>query len=110
MAMSFSERRATLLRILEIEEKIKDIEHSKEYLTMKRGLKVLENARSGGGVVVVSSPDDLDRNVEMRKNSADVEECIVKYKTKMQDNAERIDSLNLEKSKLKNELLKGPTR
>ena len=108
--MSFSERRATLLRILEIEENIKDIEHSKEYLTMKRGLKVLENARSGGGVVVVSSPDDLERNVEMRKNSTDVEECIVKYKAKMHDNAERIDSLNLEKSKLKNELLKGPTR
>ncbi len=108
--MSFSERRATLLRILEIEESIKDIEHSKEYLTMKRGLKVLENARSGGGVVVVSSPDDLNKTVEMRKNSADIEDCISKYKAKMQSNAERIDSLNLEKSKLKTELLNGPNR
>jgi hypothetical protein len=105
--MSFSERRATLLRILEIEESIKDIEHSKEYLTMKRGLKVLENARSGGGVVIVSSPDDMSRTVEMRKNSADVEDCISKYKTKMQSNADKIESLNLEKSRLKKELING---
>jgi len=103
--MSFSERRATLLRILEIEESIKDIEHSKEYLTMKRGLKVLENARSGGGVIVVSSPDDMTRTVEMRKNSADVEACITQYKAKMQNNTERINILNLEKSKLKSKLL-----
>jgi hypothetical protein len=108
--MSFSERRATLLRILEIEECIKDIEHSKEYLTMKRGLKVLENARSGGGVVVVSSPDDLNKTVEMRKNSTDIEECIIKYKAKMQGDAEKIDSLNFEKSKLKRELIIGSTR
>ena len=108
--MSFSERRATLLRILEIEESIKDIEHSKEYLTMKRGLKVLENARSGGGVIVVDSPDDMNRTVEMRKNSADVEECIIKYKAKMQNNAEKIDNLNLEKSKLKKELISSLNR
>jgi vacuolar-type H+-ATPase subunit E/Vma4 len=108
--MSFSERRATLLRILEIEENIKDIEHSKEYLTMKRGLKVLENARSGGGIVIVSSPDDLNRTVEMRKNSVDVESYIVKYRAKMQGDAERIDSLNLEKSRLKRELLGDSNR
>jgi hypothetical protein len=108
--MSFSERRATLLRILEIEKSIKDIEHSKDYLTMKRGLKVLENAHSGGGVIVVSSPDDMTRTVEMRKNSADVEACIVKYKAKMQSNAERIDELNLEKSRLKRILLNESSR
>ena len=108
--MSFSERRATLLRILEIEKSIKDIEHSKEYLTMKRGLKTLENARSGGGVVIVNSPDDLDSTVEMRKNSADVEKCISKYKAKMQNNAEKINKLTLEKASLRRELLNVQNR
>jgi hypothetical protein len=80
--MSFSERRATLLRLLEIEENIKEIEHSREYLTMKKGLRALENAQAGrgGGLIVVNSPDDLSRTVEMRKNSPDVEECITKYR------------------------------
>ncbi len=104
--MSFSERRATLLRILEIEENIKNIEHSHEYLTMKRGLKSLENARSGGGgIIIVNSPDDLTRTIEMRKNSPVVDECISKYRARMKGNSDTIDSLNLEKLKLKTELI-----
>ncbi len=104
--MSFSDRRATLLRLLEVERDIKDIEHSKDYLIMKRGLAALETARAGGGggIIIVCSPDDPTRNIEMRKNSAEVEECITKYRAKMKRNTDRINSLTLEKSKLKSEL------
>jgi len=104
--MSFSDRRATLLRILKIEEDIKDIEHNHEYLIMKKGLKVLETARAGGGggIIVVISPDDLTRTIEIRKNSPDVDDCINKYKAKMKCNIDIISSLQNEKVKLKNEL------
>jgi vacuolar-type H+-ATPase subunit E/Vma4 len=105
--MSFSTRRATLLRILEIEENIKSIEHSKEYILLKRNLKVLENSRSGGGVVVISSPDDLNRTIEMRRNSGEIEACIAKYRARMRLDSEMIDGLNLEKSRLKRELQGG---
>jgi len=108
--MSFSERRATLLRILEIEENIKNIEHGKDYLKIKRNLKVLENARSGGGIVIVSSPEDLNNTIEMRKNSIDIEECITKYRARISVDAERIGSLILEKLRLKSELQDGPNR
>jgi hypothetical protein len=102
--MSFSQRRATLLRILEIEEDIKSIEHSRDYILLKRNLKVLENSRNGGGLVVVSSPDDLNRTIEMRKNSGEIEACIEKFRARMRLDEKRIEGLNFEKSRLKREL------
>ena len=107
--MSFSERRAILLRILEIEANVKNIEHSKDFLITKRDLKALENARNGGGRIIVSSPEDLDKTVEIRKNSVEVVECIAKYRERMKNDSETINSLNLEKIKLKRELLNNLT-
>jgi hypothetical protein len=105
--MYFSERRTTLLRVLEIESKIKDIEHGDEFLRMKREIRVLENAHGGGGILTVTSPDDINEIVELRKNSVDVANYLMKYKGKMQSVSERIDLLNVEKSRLKAELMSG---
>lgn len=107
--MSFSERRAILLRILEIEANVKNIEHGKDFLITKRDLKTLENARNGGGRIVVSSPEDLDKTVEIRRNSVEVVECIARYKERMRSDSEMINNLNLEKIKLKRELLNSVT-
>ncbi len=76
---------------------------------MKRGLTALETARSGrgGGIVSVISPDEPGRTIEIRKNSPEVEETIEKYRAKMKRNTDRIDSLNLEKTRLKAELTSG---
>jgi hypothetical protein len=73
---------------------------------MKRGLKALETARAGGGggIIVVNSPDDITRTIEMRKNSPDVDACISKYKAKMKCNVDMIENLQNEKVKLKREL------
>ncbi len=102
--MSFSQRNTTLLRVLEIESKIKDIEHGEEYLRVKRELRVLENARNNNGKVVVSSPEDNGTLVELRKNSPDIKEYLSVYQGRMKSISERIDSLNAEKSSLKREL------
>jgi len=102
--MYFSQRRSNLLRVLEIESKIKDIEHGNEYLKVKQAIKVLENAHGGDRILTVTSPDDLNRVVEIRKNSAEVEEYLGKYKGKMRIVSDRIDLLNVEKSQLKAQL------
>ena len=104
MVMSFSKRNTTLLRVLEIESKIKDIEHGEEYLRVKREIRVLENARNSLGKIVVSSPEDTGTLVELRKNSADVKTFLSAYQGKMRGISERIDSLNAEKSSLKRAL------
>jgi hypothetical protein len=105
--MYFSQRRSNLLRVLEIESKIKDIEHGDEYLRVKREIKVLENARGGGGLLLVTSPDDVNQLVELRKNSVDVAEYLRRYQGQMRVVSDRIDLLNVEKSRLKSELLSG---
>ncbi len=102
--MSFSQRNTTLLRVLEIESKIKDIEHGEEYLRVKREIRVLENAHNSGGKIVVSSPEDTGTFVELRKNSADVKVFLNAYRGKMRSISDRIDSLNAEKSSLKRAL------
>ena len=104
MMMSFSQRNNSLLRVLEIESKIKDIEHGEEYLRVKREIRVLENARNSIGKIVVSSPEDNGTLVELRKNSADVMEFLNAYRGRMRSISDRIDSLNDEKSSLKREL------
>ena len=103
--MYFSQRRSNLLRVLEIESKIKDIEHGDEYLRVKREIKVLENAHGGGRILTVTSPDDVNEVVELRKNSVDVAEYLQKYKGKMQSVSDRIDLLNVEKYRLKADLM-----
>ena len=107
MAMAFSQRRTNLLRVLEIESKIKDIEHGEEYLRVKREIRVLENAHGGGGILTVTSPDNINEIVEIRKNSVDVTEYLTKYRGQMRSVMERIDSLNDEKIRLKKALIKG---
>jgi hypothetical protein len=104
LLMSFSQRNNYLLRVLEIESKIKDIEHGEEYLRVKREIRVLENARNSSGKIVVSSPKDTGTMVELRKNSADVKEFLNAYRGQMLSISNRIDSLNAEKSSLKKEL------
>ncbi len=105
--MAFSQRRTNLLRVLEIESKIKDIEHGEEYLRVKREIRVLENAHGGGGILTVTSPDDRNEVVEIRKNSVDVTEYLMKYKGQMRSVMEKIDSLNDEKMRLKKSLING---
>jgi hypothetical protein len=107
MAMAFSQRRTNLLRVLEIESKIKDIVHGEEYLRVKREIRVLEGAHGGGGILTVTSPDNINEIVEIRKNSVDVAEYLTKYKGQMQSVMERIDLLNDEKMRLKKELING---
>ena len=102
--MSFSRRRYDLLRVLAIESEIKDIEHGQKYLRFKREITVLENARRGSGSLRVSNPEDMDSIIELRRNSAGVEEYLAKYRMMMHGVREKMDRLNAEKLRLKAEL------
>ncbi len=102
--MSFIQRRNCLLRVLSIESELKDIEHGVEYLRLRRSIRLLENARAGNGKLIVSRPEDMANTVELRKNSADVEEYLAKYRTMMRGVRDKVDRLNAEKYRLKAEL------
>ena len=102
--MSFSERNASLIRLLQIEADIKRIEQGKDFLRLQRNLRALQNPSVTGGTVVVSPPDNLDTTVEVRRNSADAQAFVDAYIARMRSDRERIETLNTERTKLRQRL------
>jgi hypothetical protein len=104
ISVSFDRRRANMIRVLAIESKIKDIEHSQDYLKYDREIRVLEAARRGTGSLRVCNPDDMSSVVELRRNGSAVAEYLEKYRLLMRCVQDQLDLLNTEKSRLKAEL------
>jgi len=102
--MSFSKRKATLLRILEIEKNILHIKQGKNFLRLNKDLKTLEGANRGERVLMVHSPDDLGEVVEVGRSSRRVDEFIALYKLMMSNDWDQIGRLSEEKDKLRREL------
>ncbi len=104
MQMSFSERNASLIRLLQVEADIKRIEQGRDYLRLQRNLRTLQNPQVAGGTVTVSPPDNLETTVEVRRNSADAQALIDAYRERMRLDRERIESLNTERAVLRERL------
>ena len=104
--MSFAKRNADLLRILEIEEQIKDIEHANEYLKIRKRLKMLENPRRKG-MVIINAPDSTGDLIELRKNSSDERLIIAEYREMIRGDVEKIRSLIVERLRLRDKLQEG---
>ncbi len=102
--MSFSERNASLIRLLQIEADIKRIEQGRDFLRLQRNLRALQNPSVIGGTIVVSPPDNLDTTVEVRRNSADAQAFVDAYLERMRGDRDKIDSLNTERVKLRQRL------
>lgn len=104
--MAFDDLRTALLRILEIDEKIRDIEHGQEYLLLRRNLKVLEHPTKG--YITVNALDDPSKVIKRRRNSADLQVLIIKYREKMRYDVENIRNLKMEKLRLRSKIHKAP--
>ena len=102
--MTFSERRSILLRILEIDSNIKNIQQSKSYRRLKNDLKILSIASRGDRVLYVHSPENMDDMVEMSRSSRAIDEYIGLYKDKLKKDDEHLDELSREKVSLERSL------
>jgi len=100
----FSERKELLLRMLKIEEEVKAIEFRSDFRKIRSNLKMLESANSGKPRISVEYPDDLDRMVEFRKNSKDIEPLIIRYKERLHEFESKLNVLNDEKAVIKKQL------
>ena len=89
------------MRILDIESKIKDIEHDQDFLRLRGQIKILETARRGPSILLVSDPDKMSSVIELRRNSASVEEYLVKYRLMAQGKLAQVEQLKAEIHKLK---------
>jgi hypothetical protein len=95
-----SSRKSTLIKIMEIDDEINRIKSDSTYRRVKRNLRILKEARTGGRLLRVRSPDDIDRFIEVRKNSEEMKEVLSKYEDMVEDYTKRVRNLAKEKAEL----------
>jgi len=106
LCVSFSERRTILLRILEIDAHIRNIEQGKNYRRLKNDLRILEGTEMRGGIFTVHSPSNMEELVEMRRNSKVVGEYITQYRDKLRIDRNNLERLAQEKKTLEKDLFR----
>jgi hypothetical protein len=64
----------------------------------------LRETRTGGRLIRVRSPDDIDRFIEVRRNSEEMKEVLSKYEDMVEKYTKRVRSLIKEKADLEKDL------
>jgi len=99
-----SSRKSTLIKIMEIDNEINRIKSDSTYRRVRRNLRILKEARTGGRLIRVRSPDDIDRFIEVRRNSEEMKEVLSKYEDLVDDDTQRVRNLAKEKAELEKHL------
>jgi len=89
---------------MEIDDEISRIKSDSTYRRIRRNLRILKEARTGGRLIRVRSPDDIDRFIEVRRNSEEMKEVLSKYEDMVEDYTQRVRNLNKEKAELEKHL------
>ena len=98
--MMASSRKSTLIKIMEIDDEINRIKSDSTYRRVRRNLRILKETRTGGRLIRVRSPDDIDRFIEVRKNSEEMKQVLSKYEDMVDDYTKRVRNLAKEKAEL----------
>ena len=99
-----SSRKSTLIKIMEIDDEIKRIRSDSTYRRVRRNLRILKESRTGGRLIRVRSPDDIDSFIMVRKNSEEMKNVISKYEDMIKKYDNRVRNLAREKAKLEKNL------
>ena len=97
MALS---RKSTLIKIMEIDDEINKIKSDSTYRRVRRNLRMLKETRTGGRLIRVRSPDDIDRFIEVRRNSEEMKEVLSKYEDMSEAYTQRVRNLAEKKAEL----------
>ena len=98
--MMDSSRKSTLIKIIEIDDEIFRIKSDSTYRRVRRNLRILKETRTGGRLIRVRSPDDIDRFIEVRRNSEEMKEVMSKYEDMIEAYTQRVRNLVKEKAEL----------
>jgi hypothetical protein len=99
------DRKSVLDEIMRIEGEINTIRRDPTYLKVKKNLNFLETRRHGR-TTVIASPDDLEKTLEMKNNSSEMKETILRYRERRKDYDVQMDNLHIEKERLREQLFK----
>ncbi len=89
---------------MEIDDEINRIKSDSTYRRVRRNLRILKESRTGGRLIRVRSPDDIDRFIEVRRNSEEMKKVLSKYEDLVEDYSQRVLNLAKKKAELENYL------
>ena len=95
-----SSRKSTLIKIMEIDYEMSKIKSDSTYRRVRRNLRMLRETRTGGRLIRVRSPDDIDRFIEVRRNSEEMKEVLSKYEDMSEAYTQLVRNLAKEKAEL----------
>lgn len=93
-----------MIKIMEIDDEINRIKSDSTYRRVRRNLRILREARTGGRLIRIRSPDDIERFIEVRRNSKEMKKVLSKYEDLVDDYSQRVHNLAIEKEALENHL------
>jgi hypothetical protein len=92
------------MRIMEIEQRLHSIESDPKFREMRGNLKILETNVVGSRHIRIGSPENLERMIELRRHSDEMNNVIQRYRKGLEKYENKIEKLNMEKNQLRKEL------
>ena len=90
--------------VLEVEAEIKQIMRNPTYVKIVRNLKLLKRMGFGNPVRIIPSPDDFNKNVEVRRHSKEMKEIMRRYDERRLEYDKKIKDLLKRRKNLENQL------
>ena len=98
-----STRSSALTQIMQIEDRVKRTARSKRYRTIQQNVRDLQNS-SGKSILNIENPDDMEKIIQVRKNSATAKEYLKQYELLLNEYTVLFKELRDRKKILKAEL------
>jgi hypothetical protein len=89
---------------MEIEQRLHRIESDSKFRKMQNNLKLLQTNVVGSRHIRISNPNNLDKIIELRRHSEEMNNVIQGYKDGLEKYENIIDKLIREKEQLQKEL------
>ena len=95
-----------LEEILEVEVEIKQIRMNPTYMKIVQNLKQLNRMGFSNPVMTIPSPDDLNKNLEVRRHSKNMNEIKYKYEERQLEYEKKINDLHKRRKNLEKQLFR----
>jgi len=103
-ACSISNKASILETILNIEDEINRLRKDPTYMKIKKSLKKIERINFGSRLIRVPSPDDLEKDIEIRKRSKEMAFIKERYRERLVEFDEKLVSLHKDRKNLVKQL------
>lgn len=92
-----SKRSTVLEEILNLDKEIIQLRNDSTYRKIRKSIEKLENRSFGSRTVSIPAPDNLDEEIEVRKRSEEMSSIKQRYKDRLHEFEEKLDSLHRER-------------